>query len=147
MTTTKERGRLCRKRYLEKLRAQGIELTPVQHRLYFSSNKNLVALLYARELDQQPYAWWQGAPDMPYDVVICLCETNKNDLLDFVFPPHFIAKVWKGLTRTTRGSTPQRQWHIKQNGSNYDLRSSGSADRINEFLSNLNHSEDDSLTR
>jgi hypothetical protein len=128
----KERGKACRNEYLRRLLSKGINLSRLKGgRIFQSSSGKRVGIAYASEDGNK---WWMGLPDEHYDVVILLCETSSGETLDFVLPPIFVHRVWRGFSLSQNG---QREWHVVRSGPNYELDPKKQLGQINPYLSRL----------
>lgn len=125
------RGKLRRAEYIRKLAAKGVALHHTKGRLYETDSGKGVGIAYASEVS--PDKWWMGLPDQHFDVVVLLCESRSNQVLDFVLPPALVAKMWPLLSRHAN----QREMHVQRTGVNYELEPGRGLGKINQYQSSI----------
>jgi len=55
-------------------------------RIYQSSKNKQVGVVIGKEVVQKPNKWLLTLPDQNYDVVVLLCETLCDEIIDFILP-------------------------------------------------------------
>jgi hypothetical protein len=99
--------------------------------IYTNSSNKTIGIPYASEL-RRPNWWWLGIKERT-DFIVLLCKPHSGDLLDFVFPPDFIAQIWDSLSQDGVGN--QFKFHVhKCGGSKYELRETKRTEEIQKFL-------------
>ena len=129
----RHKAKTIRMKYVNDLTEKsGIRLQRKTEVVYETASGKKVALPYATELTNLPDRWWLGLPDEHFDFVVLLCETNSGQLLDFVFPSHFVEEIWRLLSRDHKSHV---KFNIFRGGSDYELRlRDGGAQKIRRFL-------------
>ncbi|RMG59470.1 MAG: hypothetical protein D6713_05290 [Deltaproteobacteria bacterium] len=120
LLTPHERGLMARENWARSLsREKGIVLTELTRTLYETEDGRKVGVAYASELGGKPGFWFLSIPNIPYDVVVFLCETRQGNLLDFVIPTEDLGAQWEDVSTGRAGR--QKKVNIRKENGNYTL--------------------------
>jgi len=133
------RGEGKRLSYVKDLGNHGIPLVPYQNRtLWETPSGQVVGIGYCSEHSGWSWPYFLGLPLRPMDVAVALCETAYGQLLDFVLPRDFLARIWDSLGEGAR----QKKLHIRWSQGEWWLQLPGrSHQSISSYLhaiTNLN---------
>lgn len=119
-TGARERGRNARTKWIDKAaQKHGIRLQRLGEVTYKTPLGKTVAISYASEDPGRTYQYWLGLPDTQPDYVVLLCEEQIGALVDFVFPPEFVGKIWKSLSKDANHHV---KFHLLHTGPNWEMK-------------------------
>ena len=127
-TGKKERGKMRRAEFLERLRARGINLEPESGRMFRSSGNRRIGVAYAYE--NKPDRWWLGLEEKDYKALVLLCESESGKVIEFVLPEAFFQKHRTLFSRSGR----ELKFNIARSGSLYQMILRSEKIGINEYI-------------